>query len=71
MKKAYIYGDSNGDASINVADAVFLINYVFKGGPEPDTLEGGNASCDDAVNVADAVYLINHVFKGGPAPQCP
>ncbi len=30
-------GDANGDGDINVGDAVYLINYVFKGGPEPDT----------------------------------
>lgn len=29
-------GDVNGDGTANVGDAVFLINYVFKGGPAPD-----------------------------------
>jgi len=28
-------GDANGDEQVNVGDAVFLINYVFKGGPPP------------------------------------
>jgi hypothetical protein len=28
-------GDANADGTVNVADAVYLINYVFKGGPEP------------------------------------
>jgi len=28
-------GDSNGDGDINVGDAVYLINYIFKGGPAP------------------------------------
>lgn len=30
-----IPGDANSDGSTNVGDAVFLINYVFKGGPAP------------------------------------
>jgi hypothetical protein len=66
-------GDANGDEIINVGDPVFLINYVFKGGPAPDPLEEGDANCDGTVNVGDAVYLINHVFKGGPGPciECP
>lgn len=67
----YVCGDANGDEAINLADAVYLINYVFKGGPAPNPLDSGDANCDDAVNLADAVYLVNYVFKGGPAPCCP
>jgi hypothetical protein len=66
-----ICGDANGDEQVNVADAVHLINYVFKYGPAPDPLEAGDANCDGGVNVADAVYVINYVFKGGPEPCCP
>ena len=29
-------GDVNGDGTTNVGDAVFLINYIFKGGSPPD-----------------------------------
>jgi hypothetical protein len=65
----YQCGDANSDATINVADAVYLINYIFKGGPEPDPLCAGDADHDDAVNIADAVYLVNHVFNGGPPPD--
>ena len=28
-------GDANCDHSINVGDAVYIINYIFKGGPAP------------------------------------
>jgi hypothetical protein len=68
---AYICGDANGDGQANVADAVFLINYVFKSGPAPSPMESGDANCDGAVNVGDAVYEINYIFKGGPDPCCP
>jgi hypothetical protein len=71
---ALVCGDANGDANVNVGDAVFLINYVFKSGPAPVPRCAGNANGDANVNVGDAVYLINYVFKGGPAPDhgcCP
>lgn len=64
----YFCGDANGDASSNVGDAVFLINFVFKGGAAPDPLDVGDANCDELANVGDAVYLINYIFKGGDAP---
>ena len=61
-------GDANGDGTINVGDAVFLINYIFKGGRSPNPVCIADANADGNVNVGDAVYLINYVFNGGPAP---
>jgi hypothetical protein len=65
----HLPGDANGDGSVNVGDAVFLISYVFKGGSAPDPIETGDANCDGSTNVGDAVYLISYIFKGG-APPC-
>ncbi|MCP4568202.1 MAG: hypothetical protein GY841_11550, partial [FCB group bacterium] len=63
-------GDANDDAAINVGDAVWMINYVFKGGDAPTCLDEGDANADCALNVGDAVFLINYVFKSGPTPLC-
>lgn len=61
-------GDANGDGKTTVSDVVFLVNYLFKGGPAPVPLESGNANCDTKVTVSDVVYLVNYLFKGGPPP---
>jgi hypothetical protein len=66
----FICGDANGDGVINSADVVYLINYLFKGGPAPNPLWVGDANCDGTINSADVVYLINYLFKGGPSPGC-
>ncbi len=68
---SYRCGDANHDNAVNVGDAVYVINYIFKSGPSPIPLSGGDANCDRAVNVGDAVSVINYIFKGGPAPCCP
>ena len=68
VEAPYICGDANDDGSVNVGDAVFIINYVFKGGPAPDPLCIGDANGDGDLNVGDGVYLVNYVFKGGPPP---
>jgi hypothetical protein len=63
------YGDANYDRAVNVGDATYLINYVFKGGDAPvPIMESGDANCDGNVNVADAVRIIQFVFNGGLAP---
>jgi len=64
----WILGDANRNCSVSVGDAVFIINYIFKGGDAPDPLKIGDINGDCLVDVADGVYLINYVFKGGPEP---
>lgn len=66
-------GDTDGSNSVTISDAVYLINYIFSGGPAPNPLLAGDADCSNAVTVSDAVYLINHIFSGGSAPcaACP
>lgn len=64
----YICGDSDGSLSISISDAVYLINYIFGGGPAPDPIQAGDADCSGTVTISDAVYLINYIFGGGAAP---
>jgi len=68
---AYDPGDVNRDGMVNSSDIVYLIDYLFKGGPDPDPLESGDVNCDEAVNSADIVSLIDYLFKNGPAPCSP
>jgi fibronectin type 3 domain-containing protein len=64
----YKAGDADGDGTIDIADVVYLINYLFIGGPAPVIMEAGDANGDCGINVVDVVYLINYLFVGGPAP---
>jgi CubicO group peptidase (beta-lactamase class C family) len=61
-------GDVNGDGAIDVADILYLINYLFKYGPAPEPSEAGDVNCDSRASISDVVYLINYLFKGGPPP---
>ena len=67
--KYFKAGDANGDGSLSVSDVVYLINYLFKGGPPADPIEAGDANCDGLVTIADVIYLVNYLFKGGPPPR--
>ena len=65
----YVPSDANGDGRVNISDAVYLINYIFSGGPEPKPFHmNGDSNCDGRVNISDAVYLINYIFSGGEPP---
>jgi len=62
-------GDCNGDGQVGLADVVYLINYLFKGGPAPvPVVCVADVNADGQVGLVDVVYLINYVLKGGPPP---
>lgn len=63
-------GDAAYDGTTNLADVIYLINYIFKGGPALLCPPSGDANGDCALNIGDAVYLVEYIFKGGDAPVC-
>jgi len=71
----FIRGDANGDGSVNIADAVTVLDYVFPNATSPlhhiSPLDAADANDDNSVNVADAVYLLTYVFSSGPEPPAP
>ena len=68
---AFTAGDADGNAVVTISDAVFLINYIFSGGPDPIPLMSADTNCDSFVTVTDVVTLINYIFSGGVAPCDP
>jgi len=64
----FMPGDANLNGTIDISDAVFLLNAVFRGGEQPQVEATADANCDGAVNIADAVRLVNYIFRGGAAP---
>lgn len=75
MPTGYMPGDANSDSMVNIADVVFLINYLFVGGPTPTVMYAADVNTDCTIDVADVAYLINYLFCGGPPPihrcNCP
>jgi len=62
-------GDVNTDGVVTSADIIYLVGYVFKGGPAPKPCDAaGDVNCTGSVTSADIIYLVSYVFKGGPPP---
>jgi len=67
---AYVCGDADESGGVDIDDIVYLIAYVFQGGPEPIPLESGDVDGKEGIDIDDIVYLIDYLFTGGPAPMC-
>ncbi len=67
----YMCGDADGSDEISIADVIFLIAYIFQGGPAPTPPSAGDANGAGGIDIADATSLISFIFSGGSPPVCP
>lgn len=64
-------GDAHLDGCVECGDAIYIINYLYRGGnPPPDPILRADVNNDCIVDVGDAVYILNYLFYAGPAPEC-
>jgi hypothetical protein len=64
----YQTGDCDGSTNYDLTDAVFSLNYLFRGGSGPPCEEACNTNRDSIFNLSDPIYTLNHLFLGGPQP---
>jgi len=58
-----IPGDTNSDGIVDVADLVYLIDYLYRGKKPPRPLSLGDFLQDNEVNLGDMIALINFVLR--------
>jgi outer membrane protein assembly factor BamB len=64
-------GDANTDGAFNLADPIFTLNALFRGGPQPPCADAADADDDGDLNLTDGVYTLDHLFQGGVSPPSP
>jgi len=64
-------GDADGTGSLNVIDAVSIMDFLFLGESRLECLAAGDSNADRRVDVSDAVFLLQVLFNGGPEPPEP
>ncbi|MBN1443477.1 MAG: hypothetical protein JXA90_12275 [Planctomycetes bacterium] len=71
MPPPFIRGDANRDEVVDLADAVFTLNYLFLGGDRPSYADAADADDDGRVSITDAVVVLRHLFLAGDPPPPP
>ncbi len=69
----FLCGDATGNNNVNISDAIYVINYIFSGGPAPIPSMSADCDCSGMLTISDAVVIIYYVFGGGnpPCSNCP
>lgn len=71
VSSGYVPGDATGDSSITLADAIYLVNFIFKSGNPPVPPMAGDVTGNCQISLADVIRLVNYIFKGIPIQGCP
>jgi hypothetical protein len=67
----FLRSDCNSDGTVNIADGVYGINYLFQGGAVPVCADACDSNDDGSIDAADMIYIFNYRFLEGPAPLAP
>jgi hypothetical protein len=60
-------GDATGDNVLNILDVTYIVNYIYKDGPEPQpVLETADADGNGKINILDISRIVNYLYKNGP-----
>jgi len=67
-RNLWVTYDCNGDGTVDLADAVCHLAYLFSGGPEPACQEAMDFNDDGLKDLTDPIAALAHQFNGGPPP---
>jgi len=70
----YLRGDANSDLRVDIADGVWIISALFRGGEMTSCLPAANANADTTkeggtrVDISDALYIFNYRLQPMATP---
>ena len=69
--ESFVRGDSNGDGSMDLSDAVFILIALFNDGRNPACDDSADSNDSGGLDITDGVFLLDALFRGGPGPPPP
>ena len=70
-ERRFVRGDVNRSGKINIADPIYILAYLFSGGPPPPCMDAADLNDDGKIQINDPIYLLGWLFAHGPEPAPP
>ncbi|MDH4033076.1 MAG: PKD domain-containing protein, partial [candidate division Zixibacteria bacterium] len=64
-------GDLNLDGSVDIADLLYMVDFMFRGGPAPEIVDAADVNGDCAIDIGDLTFFVEYFFGGGDKPAAP
>ncbi|MCA8960338.1 MAG: hypothetical protein KDC38_07485 [Planctomycetes bacterium] len=61
-------GDANQDGTINIADPIYMLGFLFGGGPGSTCADSMDFNDDELLDVADPITGLSYLFVSQPIP---
>ena len=73
--ESFLRGDADSDLSVELTDAILVLNYLFLAGRAPTCMDSADIDDNSSIELSDAIYVLNYLFLGGrllpaPFPDC-
>jgi hypothetical protein len=66
----FIRGDSDSSGARELTDAIYILNFLYLGGPDATCQSAADTNDDSSVDISDAVNLLAHLFLDArPLPE--
>jgi hypothetical protein len=67
----FVRCDLNDDGTVDISDAVWSFQVLFRGGTPKPCRAAGDCNGDGVWDISDGIYALQHLFLGGPPPPAP
>ncbi len=64
-------GDSNADGSVNIADGVYTLSFLFAGNQALPCLDAADTDDSGQIDIADSIGTFSFLFLNGVPPAPP
>jgi hypothetical protein len=70
-RAAFVRGETNGDGSVDLSDAVKVLLLLFGGAGPPSCADAFDVDDTGTIDLTDAVVLLGYLFGSGAPPTMP
>ncbi|MBN1421552.1 MAG: CotH kinase family protein [Planctomycetes bacterium] len=67
----FVRADMSGDGTLDLGDAVQILNFIIGGGAAPPCEDTADADDDGILTIGDGMYLLMYLFSSGNPPPAP